>query len=122
MILNDLRGANEISSSRNDGFFQKRLQKYGIEVNELTGDHQLSKEQIQNAADCVHTRKWDIICRKEANGLHQLVRLVIIDEIHLPRWSRFVTRFVKLLKKKIQNFQKNEMFENLKKKWKSDFF
>jgi len=47
------------------GSFKKRLQKYGLEVNELTGDHQLSKEQIMKTQFIVCTpEKWDIICRK----------------------------------------------------------
>ena len=67
------------------GSFKKRLQKYGIEVNELTGDHQLSKEQIMKTQLIVCTpEKWDIICRKGGERSYtQLVRLVIIDEIHL---------------------------------------
>jgi len=67
------------------GSFKKRLQKYGIEVNELTGDHQLTKEQIMRTQLIVCTpEKWDIICRKGGERSYtQLVRLVIIDEIHL---------------------------------------
>ena len=67
------------------GSFKKRLQKYGLEVNELTGDHQLSKEQIMKTQLIVCTpEKWDIICRKGGERSYtQLVRLVIIDEIHL---------------------------------------
>ena len=55
------------------GSFKKRLQKYGIEVNELTGDHQLSKEQIMKTQLIVCTpEKWDIICRKGSHFLSQL--------------------------------------------------
>jgi pre-mRNA-splicing helicase BRR2 len=65
--------------------FSKRLQSYGVTVSELTGDHQLSKEQIQQTQIIVCTpEKWDIITRKSGERTFtQLVSLVIIDEIHL---------------------------------------
>lgn len=65
--------------------FSKRLQSYGIQVSELTGDHQLSKEQIDSTQVIVCTpEKWDIITRKAGERTYtQLVRLIIIDEIHL---------------------------------------
>lgn len=66
------------------GNFSKRLEPYGIKVNELTGDHQLSKEQIFETQVIVCTpEKWDIITRKSQGGFTSLVNLVIIDEIHL---------------------------------------
>lgn len=57
----------------------------GITVNELTGDQQLTKEQIAQTQVIVTTpEKWDIITRKSGDRTYtQLVRLVIIDEIHL---------------------------------------
>lgn len=63
----------------------QRLQSYGITVSELTGDHQLSKEQIDSTQVIVCTpEKWDIITRKAGERTYtQLVRLIIIDEIHL---------------------------------------
>lgn len=65
--------------------FGKRLESYGITVMELTGDSQLSKEQIAGTQVIVTTpEKWDIITRKSGDRTYtQLVRLVIIDEIHL---------------------------------------
>ena len=65
--------------------FLKRLQSYGLTVSELTGDHQLSKEQIDATQVIVCTpEKWDIITRKAGERMYtQLVRLIIIDEIHL---------------------------------------
>ncbi|XP_002165482.2 U5 small nuclear ribonucleoprotein 200 kDa helicase isoform X1 [Hydra vulgaris] len=65
--------------------FSKRLQSYDIQVSELTGDHQLSKEQIDSTQVIVCTpEKWDIITRKAGERTYtQLVRLIIIDEIHL---------------------------------------
>ena len=65
--------------------FGKRLESYGITVKELTGDQQLTKEQIANTQVIFTTpEKWDIITRKSGDRTYtQLVRLVIIDEIHL---------------------------------------
>ena len=65
-------------------FFQ-RLGSYGLVVDELTGDHQLSKEQITATQIVVCTpEKWDIITRKGGERTYtQLVRLMIFDEIHL---------------------------------------
>lgn len=65
--------------------FGKRLSTYGIKVAELTGDHQLNREQINATQIIVCTpEKWDIITRKAGDRTYtQLVRLLIIDEIHL---------------------------------------
>uniref|UniRef100_A0AAQ4RIN1 U5 small nuclear ribonucleoprotein 200 kDa helicase n=1 Tax=Gasterosteus aculeatus aculeatus TaxID=481459 RepID=A0AAQ4RIN1_GASAC len=67
------------------GSFSKRLASYGITVSELTGDHQLCKEEINATQIIVCTpEKWDIITRKGGDRTYtQLVRLIIIDEIHL---------------------------------------
>uniref|UniRef100_A0A8C9Z002 U5 small nuclear ribonucleoprotein 200 kDa helicase n=1 Tax=Sander lucioperca TaxID=283035 RepID=A0A8C9Z002_SANLU len=67
------------------GSFSKRLASYGITVSELTGDHQLCKEEINATQIIVCTpEKWDIITRKGGERTYtQLVRLIIIDEIHL---------------------------------------
>uniref|UniRef100_A0A8C3K8Q2 Activating signal cointegrator 1 complex subunit 3 n=1 Tax=Calidris pygmaea TaxID=425635 RepID=A0A8C3K8Q2_9CHAR len=67
------------------GSFGKRLATYGINVAELTGDHQLCKEEISATQIIVCTpEKWDIITRKGGERTYtQLVRLVILDEIHL---------------------------------------
>ena len=63
----------------------QRLSTYGIKVAELTGDHQLNREQINATQIIVCTpEKWDIITRKAGDRTYtQLVRLLIIDEIHL---------------------------------------
>ena len=63
----------------------QRLSTYGIKVAELTGDHQLNREQINATQVVVCTPvKWDIITRKAGDRTYtQLVRLLIIDEIHL---------------------------------------
>ncbi|XP_043940140.1 U5 small nuclear ribonucleoprotein 200 kDa helicase isoform X2 [Protopterus annectens] len=67
------------------GSFGKRLASYGIIVGELTGDHQLCKEEINATQIIVCTpEKWDIITRKGGERTYtQLVRLIIVDEIHL---------------------------------------
>ena len=67
------------------GNFNKRLHSYNLVVSELTGDHQLNRQQIQSTHIIVCTpEKWDIITRKGGDKTFtQLVRLIIIDEIHL---------------------------------------
>lgn len=67
------------------GNFSKRLSSYNMKVSELTGDNQLSKEEIQQSQIIVCTpEKWDIITRKGGERTYtQLVRLMIFDEIHL---------------------------------------
>merc|ERR1719149_10949 len=65
--------------------FSKRLAPYKVNVAELSGDQQLTKAQINQTQLIVTTpEKWDIITRKAGDRTYtQLVRLVIIDEIHL---------------------------------------
>lgn len=67
------------------GNFGKRLEPYGIKVSELTGDRQLTKQQIADTQIIVTTpEKWDVITRKATDMSYtNLVRLVVIDEIHL---------------------------------------
>jgi pre-mRNA-splicing helicase BRR2 len=67
------------------GNFGKRLEPYGIQVAELTGDRQLTKQQIADTQIIVTTpEKWDVITRKSTDlSYTNLVRLIIIDEIHL---------------------------------------
>lgn len=67
------------------GNFGKRLAPYGIKVNELTGDRQLTKQQIAETQVIVTTpEKWDVITRKASDTSYtNLVRLICIDEIHL---------------------------------------
>ena len=64
---------------------QSTVEPFGITVNELTGDQTLTKEQISATQLIVTTpEKWDIITRKSGDSTYtQLVRLVIIDEVHL---------------------------------------
>eukprot|EP01133_Synstelium_polycarpum_P007678 gene7678-8985_t len=65
--------------------FSNRLSSYGITVRELTGDSSLTGRQIAETQVIVTTpEKWDIITRKSGERAYtSLVRLVIIDEIHL---------------------------------------
>lgn len=67
------------------GSFSKRLSKLGLNVRELTGDTNLSKEQIDDTQIIIATpEKWDIITRKSGDRAYtELVKLMIIDEIHL---------------------------------------
>ncbi|KAI1628248.1 Sec63 Brl domain-containing protein [Exophiala viscosa] len=67
------------------GNFGKRLEVYGIKVSELTGDRSLTKQQIADTQVIVTTpEKWDVITRKATDlSYTRLVRLIIIDEIHL---------------------------------------
>lgn len=61
------------------------MNSYGIKVAELTGDHQLTKEEINETQIIICTpEKWDIVTRKgDERTYTQLVSLIIIDEIHL---------------------------------------
>lgn len=65
--------------------FDRRLSQYGIKVDELTGDSNLTKHQIEATQILVTTpEKWDVITRKNNDASYiSLVKLVIIDEIHL---------------------------------------
>ena len=67
------------------GNFGKRLEPLGIQVMELSGDQSLTKQQISETQIIVTTpEKWDIVTRKSGDRTYtQLVRLIIIDEIHL---------------------------------------
>jgi pre-mRNA-splicing helicase BRR2 len=67
------------------GSFTKRLEPYDIQVGEMTGDQQMSREQFMKTQVIVCTpEKYDIITRKgEERSYTQLVRLIIIDEVHL---------------------------------------
>ncbi|CAM9692804.1 unnamed protein product, partial [Phaeothamnion confervicola] len=70
--------------------FSERLAPYGVTVRELSGDQSLSRVQIQETQVIVTTpEKWDIITRKSGDRTFtQLVRLIVIDEVHLLHDSR----------------------------------
>jgi pre-mRNA-splicing helicase BRR2 len=65
--------------------FRGRLKDYGVVVRELSGDSSLSRQQIAETQVIVTTpEKWDVVTRQgEGRAYTQLVKLVIIDEIHL---------------------------------------
>jgi len=70
--------------------FSKRLGRLGMVVKELTGDTQLSRKEIGETHMLVVTpEKWDIMTRKSSDAaLTALVKLLIIDEIHLLNEDR----------------------------------
>lgn len=90
--------------------FSKRLEGLGIKVRELTGDMQLTKSEIHETQVTLRDwvwqiivwqiifknivelqmlittpEKWDVVTRKAVgdSALSQLVKLLIIDEVHL---------------------------------------
>ena len=89
------------------GNFGGRLSSYGIRVSELTGDRQLTKQQISDTQIIVTTpEKWDVITRKATDlSYTNLVRLIIIDEIHLlhddrgPVLESIVSRTIRKMEK-----------------------
>ncbi|KAK3225847.1 hypothetical protein Dsin_005709 [Dipteronia sinensis] len=65
--------------------FSHRLSPLNMNVRELTGDMQLSKIELEETQMIVTTpEKWDVITRKSSDmSLSLLVKLLIIDEVHL---------------------------------------
>ncbi|GFY86340.1 U5 small nuclear ribonucleoprotein helicase [Actinidia rufa] len=72
------------------GNLSNRLQHYDVKVKELSGDQTLTRQQIEETQIIVTTpEKWDIITRKSGDRTYtQLVKLLIIDEIHLLHDNR----------------------------------
>ncbi|CAI9118155.1 OLC1v1019682C1 [Oldenlandia corymbosa var. corymbosa] len=72
------------------GNLSNRLQQYDVKVKELSGDQSLTRQQIEETQIIVTTpEKWDIITRKSGDRTYtQLVKLLIIDEIHLLHDNR----------------------------------
>lgn len=70
--------------------FGKRLEPLGITVKELTGDMHLTKPEIMATNMIITTpEKWDVTTRKPGDTqLSQLVKLLIIDEVHLLHGDR----------------------------------
>ncbi|GMI03497.1 hypothetical protein TrVE_jg11861 [Triparma verrucosa] len=70
--------------------FGRRLKAYDLSVRELSGDSTLTRQQIMDTNVIVTTpEKWDIITRKSDDRSYtQMVKLIIIDEIHLLHDSR----------------------------------
>lgn len=65
--------------------FSHRLSPLNMTVKELTGDMQLSKNELEETQMIVTTpEKWDVITRKSSDmSLSMLVKLLVIDEVHL---------------------------------------
>nr|XP_053631811.1 activating signal cointegrator 1 complex subunit 3-like [Cherax quadricarinatus] len=70
--------------------FGKRLEPLGLTVRELTGDMHLTKPEIMATNMIITTpEKWDVTTRKPGDTqLSQLVKLLIIDEVHLLHGDR----------------------------------
>ncbi|KAF9055071.1 Sec63-domain-containing protein [Hymenopellis radicata] len=69
----------------------KRLKWLAIQVKELTGDMQLTKAEIAQTQIIVTTpEKWDVVTRKPTGEgeLSSLLKLLIIDEVHLLNEER----------------------------------
>lgn len=65
--------------------FSHRLGPLNVVVRELTGDMQLTKRELEETQMIITTpEKWDVITRKSSDmALAELVKLLIIDEVHL---------------------------------------
>ncbi|OMO90989.1 hypothetical protein COLO4_18725 [Corchorus olitorius] len=72
------------------GNLSHRLEAYGVTVSELSGDQTLTRQQIEETQIIVTTpEKWDIVTRKSGDRTFtHLVKLLIIDEIHLLHDNR----------------------------------
>ncbi|XAR59953.1 RNA helicase [Bertholletia excelsa] len=72
------------------GNLSNRLEPYDVKVKELSGDQTLTRQQIEETQIIVTTpEKWDIITRKSGDRTYtQLVKLLIVDEIHLLHDNR----------------------------------
>ena len=71
--------------------FNGRLKSLGIKTRELTGDMSLTECEISQTHIIVTTpEKWDVVTRKSKGevNLLSLVRLLIIDEVHLLQSDR----------------------------------
>ena len=62
----------------------RRLAPLGVRVRELSGDASLSSEELRGTQVIVSTpEKWDVVTRKADRPAASLVRLLILDEVHL---------------------------------------
>ncbi|CAL4069160.1 unnamed protein product, partial [Meganyctiphanes norvegica] len=70
--------------------FGETLKPLGLTVRELTGDMHLTKPEIMATNMLITTpEKWDVTTRKPGDTqLAQLVKLLIIDEVHLLHGDR----------------------------------
>ncbi|KAG5508225.1 hypothetical protein JKF63_05481 [Porcisia hertigi] len=65
--------------------FSKRLEPLGLTVAELSGDAAMTQQQMATTQLIVTTpEKWDVVTRKSVElGVASLLKLLIIDEVHL---------------------------------------
>jgi pre-mRNA-splicing helicase BRR2 len=72
------------------GNLSKRLADYNVTFRKLSGDQNLTKQQIDETQIIVTTpEKWDIVTRKSGDRTYtRMVKLLIIDEIHLLHDNR----------------------------------
>ncbi|OQR70900.1 activating signal cointegrator 1 complex subunit 3-like [Tropilaelaps mercedesae] len=71
--------------------FSRRLSSFGVVVRELTGDMQLTKMEMMRTHMLVTTpEKWDVVTRKGTGDVQlvQMVKLLILDEVHLLHGER----------------------------------
>lgn len=71
--------------------FNSRLKSLGIKTRELTGDMSLTEREISQTHIIVTTpEKWDVVTRKSKGDIDllSLMRLLIIDEVHLLQSDR----------------------------------
>lgn len=71
--------------------FSSRLRSLGIRTRELTGDMSLTEREMSQTHIIVTTpEKWDVVTRKAKGDVEllSLVRLLIIDEVHLLQSDR----------------------------------
>ncbi|OII78238.1 SEC63 domain-containing protein [Cryptosporidium andersoni] len=66
-----------------------RLKPLGIVVNEMTGDTRVSRSLMESTQIFITTpEKLDVITRKMSDGLSDVLKLIIIDEIHMLHDTR----------------------------------
>eukprot|EP00057_Strongylocentrotus_purpuratus_P015645 XP_011670119.1 PREDICTED: activating signal cointegrator 1 complex subunit 3-like [Strongylocentrotus purpuratus] len=92
--------------------FGSRLKPLGLSVRELTGDMQLTKKEMMDTHMLVTTpEKWDVVTRKSVGdvALTQLVKLLIIDEVHLLHEDRgaVIESLVARTLRQVESYQNN---------------
>jgi pre-mRNA-splicing helicase BRR2 len=94
------------------GNFSLKLNEFGIKVRELSGDINLTKRELHDTHVIITTpEKWDIITRKAGErAFTELVKLVIIDEIHLLHDTRgaVLESIVARIIRKLESSNNNE--------------
>jgi pre-mRNA-splicing helicase BRR2 len=91
------------------GNFSQKLKNFGLNVRELSGDINLTKRELHDTHVIITTpEKWDIITRKAGErAFTELVKLMIIDEIHLLHDTRgaviesIVARVIRKMEKNV---------------------